>query len=364
MQQPESSHDLAEAAPDLRRLAGRLLVINLLVLAAAYGVYWYWVANAVEGEILAWIQRQRAAGQVFEFEGYGRGGFPLAVRLAFRGVRYAPTADAWSYHTEGLVLTHPITRPETLDIAFTGGQALSFAAGGERFAGGVASATATLRAGGWLPNGEAAVRDLVLSDGTHRRRLAAGELALTAVGDAAAPLAADAPGYVVSVEAARLALPGILPLPFGGEIRHLAITAEVVGALTPQALPALLRQWREEGGAIELTRLSAALGPVVAEGTGTLVLSRDDQPEAAFSFVVEGLPELLDELVALHLLDGAKAAAIKGLVQVRAKTGSDGVSRVRVPLTLQDGELSMGPVPLATVPPIHWPWTRVPAIDG
>ncbi|MCU0840012.1 MAG: DUF2125 domain-containing protein [Rhodospirillales bacterium] len=357
-----------DEAPDFRRLAIRIFFFNMLVLAAAFTLYWYWVANAVEADILYWIGRQRAAGQTLEFSDYRRGGYPLTVALTFRDVRYAPGGDdaGWSYRVDGVTLSHPLTNPSSLGITLNGSQEVVIGGGGSRsvYGGGFEAAGGTLRAGGWLPNGEFAAREMALVDLASRRGVAVGALALTAAGNAAAPPSPQEPGYRLSMSAARLALPGIDVLPFGPEIAELKVEAEVMGALTPMPLPDLLAAWSEAGGAVELTRLFAAHGPVSAEGTGTLTIAGNGQPEAAFSFHVEGFPLLLDRLVAMGLLDGGTAAGIKGLVMPRAKTDADGKTRVRVPLTLQDGVLTLGPVPLATVPVIRWSGTRVPAVDG
>lgn len=357
----------ADDEPNFRALAVRIFLVNLLVLAGAYTLYWYWTANAVELEIMQWIERQRAAGQTLAFADYSRGGFPLAVTLSFRDVRYAPSAsaDGWSYHVDGVTLRHRIDNSSSLGITLSGSQQLAFGTGESRtvYGGGFEEAAATLRSGGWLPNGEAMVREMALVEDASQRGLAVGTLTLTAKGNPAQPPAPDKPGYSVALGAARLALPGIGPLPFGPEIAKLTIDAEVMGALRPLPMPDLVSVWREAGGAIELTHVAATYGPVSVEGTGTLTLNPENQPEAAFSFEVEGFPQLVDQLVKTGALNGTTAAGLKGLVMVTARTGADGKSRVRVPLTLQDRVLSVGPVPLATLPIIHWPGSRVTSTD-
>jgi hypothetical protein len=359
----EKADEPAEDGPDFRRLAVRIFFINLAVLAAAYSLYWYWVANAVEVEIAQWIEVQRAAGQRLDFAEYRRGGFPLAVTLSFREVRYAPEANApiWSYRVEGVTLRHPLLASGSLGIQMRGAHELTLGDGEAAtvYAGGFEANGGTLRAGGWLPNGEWNAQQLTLINGTTGRGLRVGQLSMTASGDAAAPLVPEETGYRLSVVADQLTLPGLMALPFGAEIARLAFDAEVKGALRRQPLPAMLDGWREAGGAVDLSRIIIIHGPMIAEGDGTLTLAPGNEPEAAFSFVVEGSPQLIDRLAETGSLDARQAAQLRAFAALAAKTTSDGRSQVRLPLTLQEGIVSVGPIALLTYPSIRLSGDRV-----
>jgi len=106
--EPGAADDDGEG-PNFRLLAVRVFFFNMLVLAAAFTLYWYWIANAIELEILMWIKHQRDAGQTVDFSSYSRGGWPMAVTLTFRDLHYAPGAGSgWSYRVDALTLRHPL----------------------------------------------------------------------------------------------------------------------------------------------------------------------------------------------------------------------------------------------------------------
>lgn len=352
-----------EELPNFRRLAVRIFFFNMLVLAAAYTMYWYWIANAVEAEVLSWIQHQRTRGHVLTFDKLERGGWPLAVTLAFKGARYAPSQEApgWSWYGDGITLRHPIREPEKLGITLSGSQEITFGTGesARTYAGSFQEAAGEMEAGGWLPNGSAEIKELALMNAAGNRGLAVGDLSVQAKGDAAAPASPTEPGYIVTAEARQLRLP-FEGLPFGAVLPKAAVQAEIVGALAPGPWPQTLKAWAQAGGTLELTKINLGYGPVVADGTGTLALDSTGQPMGAFSFNIEGLQELLNKLQAEDVIDGAAAQAVRVLLILKTKTGPDGKSSVRMPLSLQDRVLSIGPVAIGKLPAIHWSGADAP----
>lgn len=352
-----------EAMPDFRRLAVRIFFFNMLILTAAYTLYWYWVANAVEVEVLSWIQHQRARGHALTFDKLDRGGWPLAVTLTFKGARYAPAQDApaWSWYGDGITLRHPIREPEKLGITLAGSQELTFGSGSgaATYAGSFQEATGEMVAGGWLPNGAATIKEMALMNAAGNRGLAVGGLSLRAEGDAAAPASPRDAGYIVTLEARQFHLP-FTGLPFGAVLPNLDVQAEIMGALAPAPWPDAVKVWARDGGTLELTKINVGYGPVAANGTGTLALDRAGQPMGAFSFNVEGLPDLLNKLEADGVIEGAAAQAVRTLIILKTKTGPNGKPTVRMPLSLQDQVISIGPVALGRLPIIRWSGAAVP----
>lgn len=352
-----------EPMPDFRRLAVRIFFFNILILAGAYTLYWYWVANAVEAGVLSWVQHQQARGHALSFDKLERGGWPMAVTLTFKGARYAPSQDApaWAWYGEGITLTRPLAASEKLGITLAGSQELTFGSGtgATTYAGSFQEAAGEMVAGGWLPNGAMLIKEMALMNAAGDRGLAVGGLSVRAEGDAAAPASPRDAGYIVTAEARQLRLP-FTGLPFGAVLPDLDVQAEIMGALAPAPWPEAAKAWARDGGTLELTKINIGYGPVTANGTGTLALDQTGQPMGAFSFNVEGLPDLLNKLEADGVIEGAAAQAVRTLVILKTKTGPNGKPTVRLPLSLQDRVISVGPVTLGRLPIIRWSGATVP----
>ena len=77
---------------------------------------------------------------------------------------------------------------------------------------------------------------------------------------------------------------------------------------------------------------------------------------AALKATVAGFPETLDALAAAGALQKEKARPAKSFRPLLAKSPAPAAPpELTLPLTLQERTLSVGPVPLAKLPPIRWP---------
>jgi hypothetical protein len=132
------------------------------------------------------------------------------------------------------------------------------------------------------------------------------------------------------------------------------LAGQVKGPLPIAPLPAALAAWSKDGGRIELTAFNADWEAATQlSGDGTVALDEQLQPVAAFSAVVRGYNEAVDAAVARGFMTPAQATAAKFWLAARAEKDERGL-KVKLPLTVQDGFLSMGPVKLAQVPRIVW----------
>jgi hypothetical protein len=105
---------------------------------------------------------------------------------------------------------------------------------------------------------------------------------------------------------------------------------------------------------VELTQFNANWeAATTVSGDGTVALDQRLQPVGAFSAVVRGYDEAVDAAVARGLMTPAQGTAVKVWLNARAEKDERGL-KVKLPLTIQDGFLSMGPVKLAQVPRIVW----------
>jgi hypothetical protein len=99
-------------------------------------------------------------------------------------------------------------------------------------------------------------------------------------------------------------------------------------------------------------------GPLNLDGSATVALDEHMQPMGAGTARIAGYAATLDALVATHVINARAALAAKAVLGLMARTPADGGAPVvEVPLTLQDGALSVGRIPLGRMPELSWPDT-------
>ncbi|HCP00642.1 MAG: hypothetical protein CL573_08810 [Alphaproteobacteria bacterium] len=142
----------------------------------------------------------------------------------------------------------------------------------------------------------------------------------------------------------------------GPKIAELTGELSIRGALDGKALTqAELERWRDAGGTLELNDLVLIWGPLHIAGSGALALDRDLQPVGALTADIAGLDQLLDlfELAGHIRTQQAAIARIILSILTRAPTDADN-TKARIPVTIQNRQLSIGPVPLLRLPAITW----------
>lgn len=107
----------------------------------------------------------------------------------------------------------------------------------------------------------------------------------------------------------------------------------------------------QRGDTVEIQKITASLNGVNIDGDGTVTLDENRQPAAAFSFDVKGLDQMLVDLKNAHIIDQTAAALIQLPLAFFKKPSDNGDGEYRkIPLTLQDQTLFLGPVPIAKIP--------------
>src|SRR5690606_17747252 len=139
---------------------------------------------------------------------------------------------------------------------------------------------------------------------------------------------------------------------FGATIDRLVVT----GTLTP--LPAdltadALTAWRAAGGAVVLHQGALLWGPLAAELTGRLTLDAALRPQGSLSARIHGYDAAIDILVRSGRIPAGNAAPLKLLARLLAARSGDGATEV--PVRLEDGWLSVGPIRIAPLPALAAP---------
>lgn len=336
----------------LRRTAIPVLCLALIA-AMAWTAVWGYLAWRLPDRIAAEAEALRRQGHDVRWDDLAVGGYPDRLVATMTGVVLEPTAQAFGARAPVLELRMAVldwTRIEGRfpDGVVAGGPTVALSAeSGEVFA--------TLPAGRGTLVLDGAL-ETVTADGpalpgpaSARRLTLRGERPLAgALDHAEAALTA-------TLALSDLALPRGAGGPMGDRIQELALALRLMGEIPPAPLPDALVLWRDDGGTLEIDRLDLAWGPVTLAAEGTMSLDRAMQPEGAMTAEIGGYEAALRALVAAGTVSARDAAGAGLAFALLARRPADGGPPVlRVPLSIQDRLLRVGPIPLLPVPFVTW----------
>ena len=344
---------------------------SLAALAILWYAGWFWIASAIQTEIAILAEQRRDEGVTLEWDRIDISGFP--TRFSTRFVR---PRGRWTTPERTLIWTSeddPVVRPFTNDLGFLMVDAkgthrfrivepdgsFNFILHSKRFDGGItfddenrASAArgvieplfVTFEDQPEFRLSRVAfdwTRELGRSD-TDALHPDGNELTFALILDDAdlSPLPLD--------PAVRDTL--------GTRIERATTQVRLRGDLDPTFVSAeRLAQWRDAGGTIDIEQVQLHWGTLHIAGEGTVALDAALQPEGAFTVRIAGLDKLINVLEARGRVRPQQAAIARIALAVLTRTPSDGgPPEARVPLTVQNRVLSIGPVPLLTLDLIDW----------
>lgn len=342
-----------------RRSLKRFLVlfVLLLVLAgAAWTGVWYVVSGRLISHVLAWEQARQAEGWTIRHDPPRRTGWPMAAGVALGtvslsgGGAYLPGGVTWSAASVTLALD--IRHPNDLSLAVSGRQTLGLGGGqplvfqASRFTG-----QAALLPGDRLGLIQVAAEDLLAAVPGHTRRPASiARLAAALRFDGTAD--AKTPALTVAAEFHDLHLPPSHMAALG-DPSLLSFDLAVSGPLPPQAVSSSAAAngaaWARAGGRLTLNIFHLADGPLTLKAEGLFGLDSTLRPEGQVKVQARGLAPALDRLAAKHVMTVPEARAMVAMLGLLTHaTGSDTVT---VPVTLHDGDVNLGPIPLLRLRP-------------
>jgi len=163
----------------------------------------------------------------------------------------------------------------------------------------------------------------------------------------------DAPAHDASVVINGLGLAGNVVPPFDAVIPYLAASLRWVGDLPDQgSLARSLEAWRLTGGVIEVTELKLDWPPLDVAADGTLALDNLLRPIGAFRADVVGYRALLEAMEKAGRLESGQAVVAGTALDIMAQRQDDGRKRLAVDVSIQNGMLSVGPIPVYPVGPV------------
>jgi len=332
----------------------RLLVTVLVIGIGAYSVFWWVAAGKVKEAAATWRQAAHEQKIDASWQGIRVAGYPLSFRLELSDValkdgasnppaelhaaKLSASIRPWNFHEAWLAA------PDGLDAAF-GLEAAPFARLSAEHASG---AVALADDGGttiWL--------SLYQTKASAGAALAAHAVHAWVIIPSSAPAMTQDAGIALAVEARELALPAAPP-GFNPTIDDLGFGLTMRGTFPAGPLRQAAAAWRDSGGTVELDHLDLRWGDMGITGSGTLALDNDLQPVGGFSGGISGFDQLLTALVAAGRVKAGDARVARLALAMLAKTGPDGRPEIATSLTIQNGEMYLGPAKLGPVPRINW----------
>ncbi|TVS00085.1 MAG: DUF2125 domain-containing protein [Rhodospirillales bacterium] len=336
--------------PPVRRRLRIAAVMTVVIVAVAWVGYGIAIGTLFGRAIDDWIDAHRAEGYAISYAARDDVRRPWGTQTVFHQpvITAPPGAEPWTWQGERAVVALNPLRPDRVNIDLKGGHELIRR--GNRPAH-VFGQAASLQ---FLVSQSAARVDgadiaLTFQDG-HR-------LTVAALAGSAKPVSTNpgVPAIALTLGAADITVPADWQFPLGPEIAGAEVVATLVGPPPPAATGPAIRAWSAAGGLVEIEKLDLAYGPAILAGSGTFTFDADAQPLAALAVTMQGFLETVNALRDRGLMRREDAFAARFILSALAQAPDDGgPPRLSASLTVQDRELSIGPLVLLRLPAIAW----------
>lgn len=326
---------------------------------AAWAGWWAAAGQILQGSLESWAAAERGQGGTVGFGGLVLDGFPLTVRATLTDVAIT-RRDGLVWTGSGVVIEAPLWAVGNPRLRLTGRQDVRLPEGYQASRASVGGGEGSIRLGGAAGFTEAqlTVTEVRLFPATGDGAPAtAARLEVTAGAPSHAVTEHTDAGLSVTLAADTLQVPVAGSLPLGPAIQSVSLSARVMGA-PPRIEPAALAAWSRDGGTVELDKAAVRWGSLTLGAEGTLALDRDLQPVGALTAQVAGFVQAIDTLVAAGWVkpkQGQTAKAVLGGLSPR-REGEPAPANptAKLPISLHDRFVHLGPFRLAPLPMVVW----------
>jgi hypothetical protein len=335
----------------------------LLVLCAAVVAYWLWARQALGDGIARWRDQQIERGYTVDYAGPEFGGFPFALSVTFRQPRVTtPQGLTWQGPT--ILGEARLWDPFTIDLHFRGLHRLTADATGATGAGLPRAAdiaaedaggrvvlqrdgrveSASVDLGGLVVNGPE-IETVTLARLTARL----GPLRSAASDPSGAKLEElDLVGEALAVK-----LPAGRGGLLGDQLDRLSFDSTIIGGIPPGRPAVALPAWRDRGGRWRFRHLAVLWGPLDLQADGALGLDAAMRPAGEFKTEIKGAGRIIDRLTQDGGMKPEAAFAARLALAAMGRTdAATGESVLAAPISLRQGMLYLGPIPLVPIAPV------------
>lgn len=285
------------------------------------------------------------------------GGFPLSVTVDLSGMRVewpsgtvvetgavSATAFAWA----PMDITLASTAPMRLDLAGSARHDPMTGTAGSMVV------QASLGLDGKPKQVTASFQSAAVGMAEGGSPLKAGEVTLTWTAPSQPPTGPTDSQGQTSLVVNGLDLPGVVPAPLQQRIDQLALSYEPRGFLPTKPSVEGMTAWRDGGGTLDIRSFRVLWSGMDLRANATLALDRDMQPEGAGTAELSGAAALIDVMAARGNVPADRVALMKQGLQGLTRRTDDGRDILSVPVTLQNRQLSVGPIVVGVMPVVPW----------
>ncbi len=354
------------ARPRILSLSSVVAVLSaavIVVVAGGYTVYWFRLADGVRTGVEAWASEQRARGYTVRFRDLAVTGFPGRLRLRVAAPVLGRVSGAAPWRWAGPTLVAELA-PWDL------GRAVIRLAGVHRLDARLDGRPRRLRA-----EAASAEVEILMAQAGRVRAAALKASGVTAVivetgqavsiGGLELTVRPHRPAELLGAGMPRdlelgfavedLVLPAALDLPLGRRITRLTGRLGAHGRLPLDGTAAAAALWRDDGGRLDIRRLTLEWGRVWVAANGQAGLDEGLQPRADLDGRLRGWSALFDALVSLKRMGRIEATLASLALTALARPAEDGGPPVlSAKIGLRDRRLYIGPVPILKLAPLVW----------
>lgn len=342
--------------------------IALAVLAAIYSVYWYVMAGKTREFLETFATEHHAGNVAINWSGLSLSGYPYRIEASFTAPAIsAPNApEDWSWSARGLDADFLPYSLNHVVLKVDGEQLLQYRDTTKN--GGRRHAVRITAEGTWAsyvnvkdaPFGRLAidVNNLVaLKDGkapSTGQRFAAGRLQFHTRPAEPAKGLADV-SYDVAVQGNDMALDNAdAPRVLGPRIDIISAQARIRNLpRTANASPGDFgRAWATGGGVVTISDMQIKWGPLDLWAQGELSLDAEARPQGRLEASIADYEGLLKALVKNKVISQKDQRIATVGLGIVAELQGDQAGRVRVPVTITEGKIFLGPVLVAKLEPL------------
>ncbi|GGE51075.1 hypothetical protein GCM10007276_30130 [Agaricicola taiwanensis] len=334
-----------------RRLPIYLPALLLLIVAVGWCIFWWVASSRLEASVDHWLQREAAAGRIYDCGSRDVGGFPFRLEIdCLKPVATLP-ADGGSINlsAERLVAVAQIYRPTHVIGQFEGPLTASYPDLPQ------ATAEWSFAGASFSGNSERLENVSLVVDGLSLKTAQTQEPIVTTTkleAHARPTPEAGAGAYDLIARMDEAAIPFVNDLLGSAAPTDLELQASIrgldsiAGATTAERLQA----FAASGGNLRIALARLARGDVALQSVGQLMLDDSGRPTGELDVTVRGAEKLASFAPSLGDLGPLAGAGIKLLGQ---KTTLDGESARRFDVRLEDGVIRLGGLPVGPVPSLY-----------
>lgn len=339
----------------LRRWIGPLVLLVVLGGGVGYWFYWNHLADGLRHGFDRWVAGRQAEGISIDHGTVAVSGFPyrLRLRVAAPGVAAPdrPGAPRWSAESLDIYfqpwnLSHLILQPQ-------GTQQLGWGPDDQRRATVIrhrdTRVSVRFDKSGRLETVAADMQE-VTADGDSPIRQATRLQLHYRSNDGQSPERPKGSINLALTGDDIALVPGLVPV---SDTYQQAALSVLLRPVPSGASPAELDRWRDDSGVIDISRVAILTDSLRVSGDGTVALDLDRRPEGAMTFVVHGAGPFIDALATAGRMSDLARVGLRMAVSALEKTDKEGNRVVTLPLTVQDGLVSLLGFKLFPVPPAY-----------